>query len=235
LALAIDREGLIRYKLDGRARLATSWVPPGHWAHAGDTPGYAHDPEQARALLARAGVRGLSLTLRTGSDRSMLSVARALASMWREVGVEVDVRPSESATLLADLSRGRFEITLMQLPEVFEPHVLYWFFASERVPNPPVREGGNRWRMQSPALDQLLERGRSSVVRDERIEIYRQVQHLLASELPVIPLWHPDVTAITSPRLSDYVVPRDGRFGTLVPLDPLPPFQPLTPEVPESP
>ncbi|MFT3922654.1 MAG: ABC transporter substrate-binding protein [Myxococcales bacterium] len=219
LALAIDREGIVRHKLGGRARLASSFIVPGHWAHASDTPGHAHDPARARELLRAAGydaARPLSLVLRTGSDRFMVSVARALVSMWQAVGVEVDVRPSESATLLADLARGRFEMTLMQLPEVFEPHTLSWFFASDRVPEPGVREGGNRWRLRNPELDRLLERGRATVVLEQRIPIYRQVQDLLAQELPVIPLWHEDVVAITSSRLEHYVVPRDGRFGTLV-------------------
>ncbi len=220
LALALDRESVIRHKLGGRARLATSMIVPGHWAHEAATPGYAYDPDLARSLLREAGYgagrKPLVLTLRTGSDRFVVSVARALVAMWQAVGIEVDVRPSESATLLADLAHGRFELCLLQIPEVFEPHVLSWFFASDRVPQAGVREGGNRWRLRSPALDALLEQGRSTLELEQRVAIYAKVQALLASELPVIPLWHDDVVAITSARLPSYVVPRDGRFGTLV-------------------
>lgn len=223
LAHALDRETLIRHKLGGRARIATSWIVPGHWAHAEDTPVWAYDPDRARALLdeagyaARDGQPRLSFTLRTGSDRFAVSMARALAAMWMRVGIEVEVRPSESATLLADLTKGRFELTFLQVPEVFEPHVLSWFFSSDHVPQPGVREGANRWRLRDPELDRLLELGRTTVVRDERVAVYRRVQHLLARSLPVIPLWHDDVVAVTSARLRSYRVPRDGRFGTLVP------------------
>ena len=63
----------------------------------------------------------MSLVLRTTSERFRQSVARAIAAMLRDVGIDVDVRPSEAATLIADLNRGRFEITLMQVPEVIEP------------------------------------------------------------------------------------------------------------------
>lgn len=216
LAHALDRTALVQHKLGGRARLASSWIVPGHWAHASDTATYAYDPTRARELLTEAGIsRGLSFTLRTGSDRFAVSVARALAAMWAAAGVDVDVRPSESATLLSDLAHGRFEIALMQVPEVFEPHVLSWFFASERIPQVGVREGGNRFRMRNAELDAAFEAGRLTVEREQRTAIYRKVQHLLARELPVIPLWHEDVVAITSRRLHDYQVPRDGRFGTL--------------------
>jgi ABC-type transport system substrate-binding protein len=94
--------------------------------------------------------------------------------------------------------------------------VLSWFFASDRIPIPGKREGANRWRLQDPELDQALELGRSQTERPVRIEAYHRVQHLLARDLPVIPLWHDDVVAVTSDRLSDFRVPRDARLGTLV-------------------
>jgi peptide/nickel transport system substrate-binding protein len=221
LAHAIDRERLIAYKLFGRAQLATSWIASSHWAYASDTPRYDYDPARARALLDEAGLKAgsdgfrLALTLRTSSDRGVISIARALASMLRDVGIDLDVRPSEGATLLADLARGRFELAFLQSPDVVEPHVLSWFFASDRIPEKGKREGANRWRLRDPELDEVLERGRANTDRATRIEAYHRAQHLLARDLPVIPLWHDDVVAVTSGRLSGFRVPRDARFGTL--------------------
>jgi peptide/nickel transport system substrate-binding protein len=221
LAHAIDRERLIAYKLFGRAQLATSWIAASHWAYAEDTPRYDFDPARARALLDEAGLAPradgfrLALTLRTSSDRGVISIARALSSMLRDVGIDLDVRPSEGATLLADLARGRFELAFLQSPDVVEPHVLSWFFASDRIPEKGKREGANRWRLRDPELDAALEQGRANTERSTRIAAYQRVQHLLARDLPVIPLWHDDVIAVTSARLSGFRVPRDARFGTL--------------------
>ncbi|MET0342771.1 MAG: ABC transporter substrate-binding protein [Polyangiales bacterium] len=220
LAHALDRARVVRHKLLGRAQLASSWIPPGHWAHAADTPVHAYDPDAARALLDAAGLAPkdgvrLALTLRTSSDRAVLSLARALASMLAEVGIDLDVRPSENATLLADLARGRFEVAFLQSPDVIEPHTLSWFFTSDRIPETGKREGGNRWRVRVPELDAAFEDGRRALDRNARVAAYHRVQHLLARELPVIPLWHEDVVAVTSRRLEAFRVPRDGRFGTL--------------------
>ncbi len=224
VAHAIDRETLVETKLGGRALLARGWIPPGHWAYAEDVPTYAYDPERARALLDEAGYPDpdgpggeprMRVAFRTSSDRFRLSVTRAIAAMLREVGIEAEVRPSETATMIADLGRGRFQMTFLQVPEVFEPHVLSWFFSSERIPIPGQREGANRWRLASDALDEALERGRRNAAREVRIEAYHDAQRILATELPVAPLWHEDVVAIVGDKARAYDVPRDGRLGTL--------------------
>jgi len=155
----------------------------------------------------------MRLALRTTSERFRQSVAHAIASMLRDVGIEVDVRPSEAATLISDLNRGGFEITLLQVPEVIEPNVLSWFFESSRIPG-PRSEGANRWRYQNEELDRLFELGRSEIDRARRRAAYEEVQRILARDLPVFPLWQPDTIAVVRSG-STFVVPRDGRFGTL--------------------
>lgn len=217
LAYAIDRDALVSAKLGGHAVLARTPIPPGHWAYAPSTPDYDYDPVRARSLLASAGITGnspLRVSLRCGADRFRLSIARAIAAMFRQVGVEADVRPSETATLLHELDRGRFDLALLQLPELIEPHVLTWFFGADHVPG-ERREGANRWRFRDRDFDAAMESGRKSIARGERIEAYRRAQDILARELPVISLWHEDVIAVGSARAAQFTVPRDGRFATL--------------------
>ncbi len=220
IGAAIDRQLLIDAKYDGLARITDSWIPLGHWAHLDSLAAQPFDPEEARALLDEAGFVDppgpeprMRLVLRTTSDRFRQSVARAIAGMLRDVGIEVDVRPSEAATLISDLNKGRFELTLLQVPEVLEPHVLSWFFDSSRIPGPD-NEGANRWRYRNQELDTLFELGRTRVDRDERRAAYERVQRILARDVPVLPLWQPDTVAVMR-RGTEFDVPRDGRFGTL--------------------
>lgn len=212
IALAIDRETLVRAELEGRAEVATSWIPQGHWADAALEP-RPHDPERARALLREAGASGARLLLRVNTERARLSIARAIAAMLREVGLEVVVRPSETATQIADLNAGRFDLALMQVPEVLEPHVLSWFFDSSRIPE-GGQPGANRWRLRDEAVDAALERGRAASDRATRVAAYRVVQERLHQGLPVIPLWQESKVAVVRRGLR-FDVPRDGRLSTL--------------------
>jgi peptide/nickel transport system substrate-binding protein len=218
IALAIDRASLVRAKLGGHARLAEGWIPPGHPLHTplSETP---FDPRLAHVLLDEAGLRAdddgvrARLVLRVGADRARVSVARAIAAMLRDVGLDVEVRPSESATFFADLNDGRFDLAFLQLPELYEPHLLSWFFASDKIPG-EGGEGANRWRYRSPALDALLERGRTTSNLEARRAIYGEAERLLANDRPTIPLWHEDSIAVVREGVI-FRVPRDGRLSPL--------------------
>ena len=47
-------------------------------------------------------------------------------------------------------------------------------------------------RYRNPALDDLLDQGSQEIDRDKRRETYAKVQEILAAEVPMLPLWHPD-------------------------------------------
>src|SRR5262249_50335753 len=55
IAVAIDREPIVEHLLRGRATLAASLLPPGHWAYNPDVPPIVRDPRRALRLLDEAG------------------------------------------------------------------------------------------------------------------------------------------------------------------------------------
>jgi peptide/nickel transport system substrate-binding protein len=133
--------------------------------------------------------------------------------MLADVGIDIEVRPSETGILLADLDGGRFDLALMALPELFEPHTMGRFFDSHSIPG----EGGgaNRWRFRSPELDAALARGVSTLDRAERTAAYADVQRILVRDLPMIPIVHERVTLVATTRADVADAPRDGRYAFL--------------------
>ena len=55
------------------------------------------------------GVR-IHLTLKTSTEESTRLLGEALADQWGKIGVELQLRPLESATFLADIGRGSFQL-----------------------------------------------------------------------------------------------------------------------------
>jgi peptide/nickel transport system substrate-binding protein len=221
IAHAIDRPSLVRGKFAGLATESTGILPPWHWAYEGDVARYAYDPQRARAMLDAAWPASEraneTLVFRCSNQRFVLTTAAAITEMLRAVGIRVDLRPSELAVLLADLRAGRYDLAMLQAPDVSEPHILWTLFASDARPtaaNP--RAGLNRWRFSHPALDAAVEQGKRASDRELRRAHYARAQRILAEEIPVVPLWHPEVVFVGAPRVDGLRSRGDGRFEPLV-------------------
>lgn len=217
LALAIDREALMRARLGRYGVAATGPLPPTHWAYTADVPRYSFDPARARALLASAGIESqpgaqrTRLTFRVSSQRTAIISAQAIAAMLGDVGISVDIRPTELATLLADLRAGHFDLTLLTIPDLSDPWGLGFWFASNSIPTPEhPGAGGNRWRFSDPRLDAVLAQGLRQTDPALRAPFYHRAQRILAEQLPVIPLWHADVVWALRRPWSNLVPRGDG-------------------------
>jgi peptide/nickel transport system substrate-binding protein len=231
IALAIDRAQIVRTKLRGHAVLATGMLPTFHWAYAAPplVRQWGYDPAEARRLLDEAGfpdpdgpgpLPRLTLVYKTSSNKFRVAIARVIAAMLADVGIEIDLRTNEFATFFADIKAGNFQLFSMQIPEIAEPDLYTNFFASDRIPSREHADvGGNRMRYRNTEVDRLLARGRSELDRDRRRAIYAEVQRLLADELPVVSLWHEDNIAAMRREVSGFVVLPTAQLSSLAGVD----------------
>jgi peptide/nickel transport system substrate-binding protein len=222
IALALDRDAIIRAKFSGRAVPATGLLPPTHWAYNGNVTHWQHDLARAKQLLDAAGLkpdaRGVRLHLvyKTSADAFRVSIARVIASQLATVGIEVEVRPFEFGTFFSDIKKGNYQIATMQSPEITEPDFHHWFFHSSRWPSAKDPDGSNRWRYKNPEVDRLAEAGRTEVDPERRKPIYGELQRIIADELPIIPLWHEDNVVLANVDVQGYQIVPNARFIGLV-------------------
>ncbi|HWU89276.1 MAG TPA: ABC transporter substrate-binding protein [Kofleriaceae bacterium] len=225
IALALDRPSIIAAKFGGHARLASSLLSTFHWAYAPDLPAWDRDLPRARALLDAAGYPDpdgpgprprMKLVYKTSSDAFRVAVARVIAAQLAEVGIEVEVRSFEFATFFADVKKGSYQLASMQTSELNEPDYYYFYFHSGRIPDERNPDGGNRWRYRNPEVDRLTEAGRREIEPARRKPIYAEVQRIIATDLPVIPLWHEDNIVLSNADVQGYRMTPNARFIGLV-------------------
>jgi len=196
IAHAIDRTAIVEYVLAGHARLANGLFPPEHWAHAAAAaPGY--DPELARRLLAEAGVGPVRVTLKTSTVEVRRRIGEAIAAMLAEVGIEVEIRPLEWATLYGDVRRGAFDLFALAWVGIEEPDHYHALLHSAMTPP----RGTNRGGYADAQVDALAIAGRTLPDRAERQAVYEQIAGIVARDLPYVPLWWVDNVVVKNSRL----------------------------------
>ncbi len=220
IACAIDKEALIKALWQGRAVPARTLLPPGHWAEANgaDLPGYAFDPARAKTLLDEAGLRPngkgvrLRFTLRTSTDETTRLLAQVLQQQMEAVGIQLDLRSAEFGTFYADITRGAFQMYILRWTGSNEdPDIFRFAYAATSFPP----RGGNRGRYRNPELDALLGSAAAEPSEIVRRRDYVGVQRVLATDLPSLPLWYPDVVVVHAKRLENVRPDPGGTFGFL--------------------
>ncbi|MFZ3200196.1 MAG: ABC transporter substrate-binding protein [Candidatus Acidiferrales bacterium] len=219
LAYATDRTALVQYLLRGQARPASGLLPPNNWAYEPDVKQYGFDPARAERLLDAAGFpRGADgvrfhLELKTSTEESARLLGEVLADEWKRIGVALELRPLENATLLADISRGSFQLYTFRWVGYTnnDPDIFDYVFSSRRMP--PL--GANRGHYHNPALDALLDQQRVEMNREKRKEILSEIQKMVAEDEPYINLWYLDNVCVHRDTVTGIVIPPGGDYDFL--------------------
>jgi peptide/nickel transport system substrate-binding protein len=209
LAYAIDRQAIVDYLRRGLASVSTGILPPLSWAYAPDSFVFTHDPAKARALLDDAGYRDpdgegpaprLTLTLKTTNIEFNRLQSALVQQNLRDVGVELDVRTYEFATLYTDVLGENFQLYFLQWTggSLADPDILRRVFHSNQVPP----DGYNRGHYSNPEVDRLLDEASASTDDRRRLELFQQVQRIVAREVPYISLWYKTNFAVAQRTLT---------------------------------
>lgn len=218
LAYATDRELLIKYLLRDEARLASGILPPNHWAYEGAVKKYGYDPGEAERLLDAAGYRRgadgarVHLTLKVSTQESARLLGAALQDQWKKVGVALEVRPLETATLFSDLAKGNFQLSYsIWVGANNDPDVFSLVFSSKRFPP----DGANRGHYKNARVDELIQGIKAEMDREKRRKLCSEVQKIVAEELPYVPLWYVDVVSMHRREMGEVELTATGDYDFL--------------------
>ena len=211
LAFAINRESIIQHKLKGFARKAESLLNE-------DNPfffksrTYEYDLTKAQNILAEQGWKNQKIQIKTSSSQEVVSYAKVIAEGFRKIGFQVELKSYEWGTFYGDLKRGHFQLALLRWVGAFDPDIYRLAFHSSEIP--PY--GRNRGFYINKKLDSLLSAGQKEFDGQIRKKIYQQVQETVSKDLPIIPLWHNQQTALVKNDIKGYFLPAVGSYDFLL-------------------
>ena len=218
IADAINRPLIIQTLWRGHAQLAESLLPTNHWAWTGEVEAYAFDPAKANSLLDKAGYERAKdgvrfhLTIKTSTDETTRTLAVVIQQQLRQVGIELDVRTFEFATFYADITKGAFQMyTLRWIGGNEDPDIFRYAYATASAPP----HGANRGYYSNPTADALIAKAALTPGQPDRAAIYKQIQQIVAADLPSINLWYLDTVIVHNRRLQNIKLSSSGNFDFL--------------------
>jgi peptide/nickel transport system substrate-binding protein len=209
IGYAIDRHAIVEYLRRGLARPATGLIPSLAWAYEPDVFQFTFDPAKAKQLLDEAGYKDpdgdgprprLRLSLKVSNAEETRLQATVIQEELAKVGIDLDVRSYEFATMYADVLKGNFQLFSLQWVggAMVDPDILRRVFHSTQTP--PA--GFNRGYYNNPEVDRLLDLASAAASEGERKKYYGDVQRIVADDAPYISLWNRTNVAIAQPSLS---------------------------------
>ncbi len=220
LGHGVDTAAIIEHLRRGLAVPATGIIPPMSWAHAADLQPTPYDPAAARRLLDEAGYPDpdgdgpaprLRLTLKTSTAEFVRLQAAVIQQDLARIGVAVDVRTYEFATLYADVLAGRFQLFTLQWVGVTDPDMLRRVFHTSQMP--PA--GFNRGFFSDPAVDAQIDDATRADDPARRLAQYVDVQRRLFAAAPYISLWTKVNVAVAQPWVHGVHLTPQASFSTL--------------------
>ncbi len=231
VAHAIDRKAIATSNLQGLATPLYSFVSPGNraWA-AADVPRAEYDLARARTLLQEAGfaVRG------TEEAPELFDAKGNRVEFTLIVPVENQARVDMATVIQEDL--GRLGIKMQPAPIEFQALTARWsqsydyeavlLGAGVSDPDPSSytnflqsASGNHQWYPKQPKpatewearLDQLDAEQAHELDPARRKAIFREIQAIIAEQMPIIPIVARHITAAANTRIGNY------RPGTILP------------------
>jgi peptide/nickel transport system substrate-binding protein len=193
LSMAIDRNALADRVMEGTAKPAGQWLPPGAFSYNPDVPVPRFDADGARRLLAEAGFpQGFRLTLMAPNDRypNDARTAQAVAQMWTRVGLRTEVQTLPWTTYAARTARQEFNARMGGWGSVTgeASYMLVNIFGT--FDREKRRGAANSSRYSNPALDALTERAAATLDDAEREKLLREaVKMVTTDEQVMVPLF----------------------------------------------
>ncbi len=210
-AHAIDKRELIEGVVLGLARESNGPIRPGTWAYTEAVRHYDFDPGRARTLLAEAGWKdrngdgivedkdgkpfAFTVLTNQGNDERK-KVAEIIQQRLKDVGVKVDIQVIEWAAFIKEYVKPRrFDAVILGLGTGVDPDQYVVWHSSQTGPDQMNRTG-----YSNPEVDHLLEVGRASCDRRDRVRYYHRIQEILAEDLPMLFLYFKDELPVVASR-----------------------------------
>jgi ABC-type transport system substrate-binding protein len=149
----------------------------------------------------------------SGSSTSARQYAGVIQNYLEQVGIPVDIQPSELNTMLDQLRYGQFQMTFGQWVGGNQDPIFYKdLFASSEIPT-QTRAARNRSRYENPELDSVLDEAVNTYDHQQAKPLYAKAQEIVSRDVPLLPLWYQANMVVAKKTVGNIHVNASGDWG----------------------
>ncbi len=220
LAAAVDREAIVATVLDGFGTALRGPLPPGALGFSeekdtgADTKIKPNLKEAALAILKAAGWKPdektgvmkrqmkkgtdvLAFSLAVPDTEELRAAAEVVKKQWEAVGAQVTLRVFDQGDLHQNIIRPRKYDSLFFGEIIGRESDPFAFWHSSQRNDP----GLNIALYANITVDDLLNKGRTVLPKDERIALYQKFEEEIRKDIPAVFVYSPDFLYIHPPRI----------------------------------
>lgn len=197
----VDYDGIANNLLKGQVKVHQAFLPVGFPGVLMDRP-YKLDPAKAKAILDKAGIKDLTVTLDIINQPPFLDMAQSLQASFAQAGVKLDILPSVGSQFYSRIRSHGHELAIaFWIPDYFDPHSNASAFAMNRDDGSKTIAWRNGWEI--PALTEKSVAAVQEKDQSKRMKMYADLQREVQKKSPIVLMF----------QATDQVVLRDNVKG----------------------
>lgn len=179
----VDYEGITKNLLKGQYFIHQSFLPAG-LPGALETNPFTFDPQKAKAILDKAGIKDAHFTLDVENKPPFITIAQSLQASFAQGGVKVDLLPAAGSQVYARVRAKQHQAAIrLWIPDYFDAHSNASAFAWNDGKSSTVA-GLNGW--QIPELNKATLAAVAEPDPAKRLDLYKTMQESLLQHSPYV-------------------------------------------------
>ncbi|WP_438316252.1 glutathione ABC transporter substrate-binding protein [Sporosarcina sp. FA9] len=210
ISMMVNKEEIIEGVYDGFGIPAKGPLAPGIFGFNDDAKPTEYNVEEAKKLLAEAGLAdGFKTKLWTNDNPQRMDTAIILQDSLKQLNIEVEIEVMEFGAYLEKTAEGEHDMFILgwSNPTGDADYGMYALFHSSQKGNP-----GNRSFYENPEVDKLLEQGRRESNPDERLKLYNKIQEYLIEDAPMVYVHHQEYLTGVSKEITGFSINTSGIY-----------------------
>ncbi len=206
ISLAIDRQAICDTLFEGTRKPADCMFPPAIDEHAGNVwADCKYDAAAAKKLVDDNGLAGTEITLSYNSGGGHEDIMTSIQANLEAAGFKVKQSSMEWAAYLTALGDGNYQIG--RLGWIADYPTMDNFI----YPNFFSTADNNYAKYNNPEVDAAIEKARTITDENARKQAYRDINQMIANDMPVIPIMFYAHNHVGSAKLESFYYDPQGK------------------------